>query len=417
MTEESNDRCVLVEGVKTPNVFAPMDMNEAPQPAAFFRLPLELRRMIYRQALKITTPKRSTLEKHVYFGNIKDLRIHQPCCLPLICRQIQGEVADFLHRAPVFMRITPQGIVLDSHDRAVAFALGMHRDLSTIKCLNVEIWPPGPDRPVDLLYIWYHMRRLRDRLKRSSKVPKINIRFPDNKRAAWTSRCVETDYLPIPQPYRFSGSSFDRSITDIKCILNLLATLSNVTDANIRPPWPFFTRHIGGKRYIRTLIARMEGRKPPATDVTYIETLNFDEVALDLKRRTARLFQKGIERLTCNGMYKMSQDDWDYLTQRPPYLETLDSFKWIDFEGKWHFVWPAGPQNKDWTERPRREKRLGDRCIVLVASDEHWESIQLAEREAEERRQRRLRKGPSSVYRMTPVESSDSNEDDKYVWL
>ncbi|KAL8710275.1 MAG: hypothetical protein Q9220_005045 [cf. Caloplaca sp. 1 TL-2023] len=171
-------------------------------------------------------------------------------------------------------------------------------------------------------------------------------------------------------------------MTDMKKVLDLLATLDNVTDANIRLPPSIHRFYPQAKEDIASLRSVMERRIPAATNFTHIETPAFKDLEIQLERRMTIFFQHGIRRITENGRYWMFQDDWDYLMQRPLYVGFLDSSTWLDATEKWHYVWPEGPQNRDWDQRPRQKRWMEDRQILLVASDHYWELIQRGQWEA-----------------------------------
>ncbi|KAL8719143.1 MAG: hypothetical protein Q9181_008097 [Wetmoreana brouardii] len=270
-------------------------VGQVSQQCPFMKLPLELRRMIYHYSLQAYNPAKHhcppAFVRAVYQG---DRRVDQPLPLHLVNKQIFDESHEFMQRLPVILRITGGGIAFNSVGLSACIAQGICGDLSKISDLYVDVWPPHPDRPIEMLYIWQHFRDLRDRLKQYAKLRKINFRFLDNKLSTWTCKGLSGDAgLRHFLPSRVTGADGIRSLyeTDLKALLDLLATLTNVDEATMTfpPSYPCSLTNDLLRDHAETVTHTLIGLRPPTKRQTFLENLEWDRLENGLKRDTARI--------------------------------------------------------------------------------------------------------------------------------
>ena len=146
----------------SPNLSCP-DSPQSFQQSHFMRLPCEIRQLIYTNNLDYSLLQHRVpyaLHRAVYYENLSDAWTDQPSPLLLLNKRILCEVSDVLQHIPVILRVTGQGMAFDSAGLSACIARDVHGDYGRIPHLVVEVWPPHADRPVEMLYIWDHMRRL-----------------------------------------------------------------------------------------------------------------------------------------------------------------------------------------------------------------------------------------------------------------
>ena len=232
---------------------------------------------------------------------------------------------------PVTLRITGQDMAFDSLGLSALIAQEIDGDFGKIRHLCVEIWPPHADRPTDMLYTWNHVRKLRDTLKRFARIQKLSLNFIDSKVFDWTEKGKLRSRLP---------SRTTENDNDVAALLELFATLTNVTEAFTAFPRsliPILENHTL-RRYAAKIRQIMKGLQAPAISPTFLENLEWESLELDFKNSTAGWAMFKLARMTKGGEHKISEEEYDSVVRRWPYFETLTRWEDEKFLGKWHHV-------------------------------------------------------------------------------
>ena len=299
----------------------------------FLRLPLELRLEIYRFSLEDTLDQiriPNALAHAVYFENLRDVWTDEPLPLLMINQQIRMEVSIIMLHVPVSLRITGQGMAFDGLGLSALFAQEIHGDFGKIRHLSVWIWPPHDCRPADTLYIWNYLRKLRNTLKKYTRIQRLSLNFINNKVFHWTKNGkLLNDLLSR----RSDGN-------DLTLLLDLFANLTNVTEAITAFPANMPTDREGNdlRRDAAKIRRIMQGLQAPARSPTFLENLDWDSLELNSKRRTAILAQRKLDRMSQWGGRKLLEGEYDDVVQRWPYFETLTRYEDRKFLGKWHYA-------------------------------------------------------------------------------
>lgn len=336
MNEESGDATATIN---------PLESAYFPDKSALMRLPYELRCMIYIHSLK-NSLKRNTrrLVQAIYYENLKHLAwADSPSPLFFLNKQISSEISDLLKREPVTMRVTGQNIKFDGLGLSICIAQGIRRDLGKISHLILSIFPPHSDRPIEMLYIWDHLRKFRDVLGQYSKIQKLSLRFRDATLFDWAEDGKLRKLLPggyDDARLRSDLKSYFRppESSDLQNILDLFENTTNVEKARITLPRSFRDEDSKLQTYADHVMDIMEGLAPPVTQPTCLENLDFEGLEKDFKHRTAQIAMNKLMRKTQNGKQKMSERRYDNMVRRWPYFETL--VRWGDkkFMGKSHYA-------------------------------------------------------------------------------
>ena len=261
------------------------------QASPILRLPLELRRIIYRHTLlhsleDFRVPHE--LVQAVYYEKLRDVWVDRPSSLLFLNKQIFFEVSDLMKWAPVALRITGQGMVFGCEGLTACIAQDIRGDLSKITHLFVEIWPPHPDRPVEMLYIWGHLRKLRDVLAACGRMQKISLRFRDNMLFTWAVNGHLHRMLPSRHhPNGFRDGVQHAEESDLKALLDLFAcgvasVKHVVTVFPASYPRSFLNDYL--REHAETVMEIMKGVRPPVKRLSIVENLEWEGLEKDLKR-------------------------------------------------------------------------------------------------------------------------------------
>ncbi|KAL8643464.1 MAG: hypothetical protein Q9226_008352 [Calogaya cf. arnoldii] len=228
----------LGEEIETLHISSPATTESSQRPR-ILRLPLELRHMIYLLVFRFTFTKRQDRGARdiIYSQNSRDRWVDRPFPLFHINKQIHGEICDFLPPIPTRIRITAQGMAFDTFGLASAAAQGFHpeKDFGKLSHILVRIWPPHRYRPVEMLYIWNHARRLRDLLQKCENICKLTLQFEHKK-----PHCSSDNILHSVCRRIFGDDTQSTFIPDrdIDAVLNLFAVLTNLKNAWVTLPKP-----------------------------------------------------------------------------------------------------------------------------------------------------------------------------------
>lgn len=114
-------------------------MIKTSDPFPLRKLPLELRRKIYRHYLLDT---RNPSAKTIYLNKVNDGWRDPPSPLLLVNSQVRAEILDLVQKWPITLRVTHQGIHFDSLAETCFIAQQRSKDYGSIPHLVIDIWPP-----------------------------------------------------------------------------------------------------------------------------------------------------------------------------------------------------------------------------------------------------------------------------------
>lgn len=196
------------------------DQNpEALAPSPLLRIPLELRRDIYRFSLFVS---RDPSAEAIYLRRCPNDSKDPPSPLLVANSQIGAEVVDMVQIYPIFLRVTRQGIRFDSLAETCFIAQRHSRDYGKIPHLFIEIQPPHPDRPTNVIDIWRQLRNCRKELCGVPPLQRVSFFFADNEMAAWTQNGKALNLLS----YNGDPSVAEAGYNDVTKIMELFARVS-----------------------------------------------------------------------------------------------------------------------------------------------------------------------------------------------
>ena len=224
-----------------------------------------------------------------------DLRAHWkdvPSPLLGVSKRIRGEVFDMLQNCPFTMRVTTYGATFDILGLSCFIAQKHAKSYGDLPDLRIEIWPPHPDRPIEMYYIWNHIRKLRDELRAAPRIPKLIIWFMENRLAKWSVG---------GKPRRILHDDTQR-LDDMESILDHFACVTNVTKAHIRLP-PSLKHNEGVRQCAACVIETMEGKGTLAKlkEFALGDYLMLGDRKRQLKRATAEIKMATLNAVTQDG--------------------------------------------------------------------------------------------------------------------
>ena len=95
--------------------------------------------------------------------------------------------------------------------------------------LRLEIYPPHPERPIDMVRIWRQIQKLCSDLQQACCIPHLSIHYMENEYAGW-------DYDGTPQETMDASYTLDQVPSDILHILDLFKLLKNMGKVQIHLP-------------------------------------------------------------------------------------------------------------------------------------------------------------------------------------
>ena len=292
---------------------------------------------------------RNPFPKAIYLRNLPDGSRDPPSSLLLVSSQVRAEVLDLVQTWPMFLRVTHQGIQFGSMAETCFIAQQRSRDYGTIPCLVVEIWPPHPDRPTDLIDIWRHLRKLRADLRAATLLQRIYFIFADNEMASWTHNGEAIDLL---DPYETHAKDF--SIQGYNDLIRIMDLFARISAAKARFYLPVSLKSGKTTEHIRAQLcyvsAMMTGRIPideedgyseeDKEQVEYQDWLD-EEVESRLQFQGAKIARDKLNAMTGPGRRLLSEGQWeDFIELWSPRFEKLMP---RDFKGKSHYVYEDDP--------------------------------------------------------------------------
>ena len=140
----------------------------------FFRLPLELREEIYLSYLHVSNrPTPWMLYRHTRTDPSP-----QKSPLGSVSKQFREEMLEVLRRQRNFCyRISPKEATFDRLTLAHCRVLGKELPYTGNPHLKIEIYPPHPDRPIDIVHIWRRVHTLCNRISTTLVIENLSIHF------------------------------------------------------------------------------------------------------------------------------------------------------------------------------------------------------------------------------------------------
>jgi len=315
------------------------DQNpKASAPLSLLRLPLELRRNIYRFNL---LSSRDLSAETIYLTRLPNEWKDPPSSLLLVNRQIRIEVLDMVRNYPISLRITHQGTHFDRLAETCFIAQRCSKNYAKISHLLINIWPPHPDRPTDVIDIWRQLRKLRKEFRDIPQLQHVSFHFVDNEMAIWTRNGRALSLL---------GRDHDTplvmdEINDVTEIMELFA--------RVRAAKAFFhlprgltpdetTENI--RDFLRYTNAAIMGRFPIDEDIyseedeeqTKLQDKLDEDMEIHLQWRGAKIARNKLDAMTKHGRHYLSKHQWDrFMAIWSPHFGSLYPG---EFKGMWHYV-------------------------------------------------------------------------------
>ena len=235
---------------------------KAPSPTSrlrFLALPPELRLQVYDNYFSsYSRPDAEDIHEETLPRNDK----HTTLPLLLVSKQVSEEVLDLLRKRKQHvysitghntgfddLGITGQNAGFDDLALSCLRARKIKcDDYANIPHLRIEIGPPHPERSLELMHILYCVQELCKRLGAIDRLQHVSIVFLETEIAGWSAdgelRMAFREWQDEP---------------DLKYVLELFATLNNVTEATVELPRSVAEDVSVGGQSVRGFAARLEG--------------------------------------------------------------------------------------------------------------------------------------------------------------
>ena len=296
------------------------------------RLPLEIRRKIYRFSL---FNSQSPSAESIYLSRLPINWRDPPSPLLRVNCQIRDELIELVQTYPIILRVTHQGPHFDGLAETCFIAQRRPRDYSAISHLVIEIWPPYPDRPVDMIHTWRHLRQFRTELRNMSQLKQVSFFFKDNELSTWTL----DGKAPSLLKYR-STLFLGLGIDDVTTIMGLF-TRVRVAKATFHMPHGLAPGETTDSihDFVETTNDMMMGRIPMDEDVYNDEDEEdakaqdwFEDCCqTDLEMAGAGIAKDKLDDMTNNGKCRLRIDEWDEFIEI--WSPRLDYLYHRDFDG------------------------------------------------------------------------------------
>lgn len=305
--------------------------------SGFLDLPLELRQQVYEEYLSLCS-----------LPDIKELHEdsllwkHSNFTLPLslVNKQVSEEVLDVLKRRQQYVyRITWQEAGLDGLARSCIRARQIRvNDYASIPHLEIDIYPPHPDRPSDMMNMLRSIQELCKELRAIDRLQHISIVFIENDIATWST---------AGKPRKSMGYWQElEDDPDIEYVLYLFATLTNCVEATIRlpeslPPNSFLrdeyeptlqelkVRHEQSMMNVNLLDEEL------VSDVVEILEQDLNDEELYIKQDTGRKSLAKLKALGYGDRYTMERGNFNHFKRVWPHMDSLSS---AEYEGDRYFL-------------------------------------------------------------------------------
>lgn len=301
--------------------------------SSLLQLPLELRRMVYFESILVS---RCPTPQQVHERNFRAIWEDLPTPLLSVNKQIRDEVFDILQKSPFTMRVTSYGASFDMLGLSSFISQQRPKSYSGLPKVGIEIWPPHPDRPVEMYNINYYLTELRNELRATSVgISTLVIFFQESKIAKWTQDGQLRFDLGEP-------GNHNPLFSDIAKVLDHFACVTNVTKVRIDLPHSLQSceEYDEVRCHAMKVCNTMEGYGTLVREAKY--TLSDHDIShlkeQLLKAATAEKARAKLDAITIYGCFKMSEAEWLAFTEVWPHFETLT--EWDEggaFKGERHY--------------------------------------------------------------------------------
>ena len=162
----------------------------------FLRLPLELRHQIYEMCF------------NEYF---------EPSIL-CVNSLVHDELMHFLRkRQQTFsFNISGKGVGFDAFSQW-CFRIKRHTPKpSRMRHLILNIYPPDPEKPIEMWYVWKHVQRFCEDLAAYQCIPRLTVQFIESDGARWATNGVSHTTMNLPyEKGDFSGCDVGQILTTL----------------------------------------------------------------------------------------------------------------------------------------------------------------------------------------------------------
>ena len=315
----------------------------------FFQLPLELRQEIYFHYLRATSvPTLWMIYRHTRIDNSPR---HSP--LGAVSKQFRTEVVDVLEKQQNFCyRITSQEASFDKLAISCSRLFDRTLSYSAIPHLTVNIYPPHPDRPIDMSHIWKRVQRFCNDFGAAPIKRALSIHFMEDEIARWSTDGEPHDTLKLTLLDRVN----DTIQCDVTYILDLFACLIDVQISIHLPPSLQACAHL--QHYAAAI-------EEPTTEPTpwdqELAEFDCELIADEIEEAESRLKletgRKSVEKLDAfydsgiGNMPRISEKTMAKFQEIWPYIDELDEIE----PGKYPWMYTA------WS-------------IYLPKEDDEWEA-------------------------------------------
>lgn len=299
------------------------------QPFAFLSLPLEIRPIIYGFAMLHNI---HPSPEEIYFAE-EPIACLPPASLYLVNRQISSELQEFYSKrdGPLIIHITPQGELLSSFSEAQILA-GRCRDLTRASDVYINIWPPHPERPIDIVNVWRSAKKVQRQLVKAAPLQSLCVKFSDNELASW---CRNGKAIGLLGDHHSQdpGAHWERwnDISDLgEAFARIRArSFGFIVEPELRTPGVFsetledltsgwFKEHENPDSYFKEVTLADLKRHHR------FRRLKMQE--WHLEEEGARIAISKLDEMTCNGQKKLSAIEWNrFLKVWKPRFERLEN--------------------------------------------------------------------------------------------
>ena len=339
-----------------------MEAKSASPSIQFLDFPLEIRLMIYGAYFwDLRYPPARIMHEEPP----SSLRLHWQPALLTVNKQIEDEITDFFRRQMTSTyRISWQESRFDEFTMS-GFRARKEKPDQNIKHFILEIYPPHPDRPTDMLHIWREVEGVRDTIGRYWTTERISIVFRENEIASWSHDGEPRDSMNL-----YGRSNHNASVSDITLILEILDTLANITEVNIQLP-----ASLDGNEDVYEYCLACEDSMMAPFDGDYISmyqmrdflTHSIDRVEPRLKDETSRISRAKIDAMCGSDSRKLSQEELHRLKQIWPYTELLDDDRIYQDQTD------TGTPSIGWSSNPSAPLYLQDKALALASRVPGWQ--------------------------------------------
>lgn len=199
--------------------------------ARFLALPSELRLQVYDSYFS----QSSRPDAREIYSDVLPSRNNSNATLSLllVSKQVSEEVLDLLRKRQQYVyRITGQRAGFDDLAMACLRARKIKPDdyCASIPHLRVEIYPPHPDRPTDMIIILKSVQDLCEQFLAVDRLRHVSVVFVENEIASWSAD-GNLRMSIVRDVWRW-----DLYERDLYVVLYLLPSVNNVTKATIELP-------------------------------------------------------------------------------------------------------------------------------------------------------------------------------------